>query len=82
MVQQIKNEANSNQNKKEKTSPKARLLSHIATKDHRQTLDPTFLPTLSSTSNWLETSNDYATGATENKVEATASLLRAIRTFR
>jgi len=82
MVQEIKSKILSNQNKKGKSSLKARLLSNIATNVHRGTLDPISLQIFSSTSSWLETNNDYATGATKNRIEATASLLRATRTFR
>jgi len=82
MVQEIKNEVLSNQNRKGKSSSTARLLSNIATKIHHRTLDPVSLSGLSSTSSWLGTDDDYATGATQNKIEATASLLRTIRIFR
>jgi hypothetical protein len=82
MVQEIKKEVLSNQNRKEKSNLKARPLSHIATKGHRRALDPIFLPAFSSKSSWLETNKDYAMGATKNKIEATVSLLRAVRTFR
>jgi hypothetical protein len=77
MVQQIKNETLSNQNKRGKSSPKTRTLSNAAMTAQCEMLDLVSRSALFPISGWQGT-----TGAARNKVEATASLLRTVRAFR